>query len=119
MIIVLSGLQEMADITSKAAMAPVTPKATSGKHGGNSEASEGTQFSSLGGFRFGSFYKIWLTQLNQIVNPGSSVLAKLSPFKKGLISSLKMTLCEEVIHDWEIFWKFELEVRELAEIVDH
>lgn len=43
-------LKEMADITSKAAMAPVTPKATSGKHGGNSEASEGTQFSSLGGF---------------------------------------------------------------------
>ena len=83
-IIVLSGLQEMADITSKTAMAPVTPKATSGKHGGHSEASEGTQFSSLGGFRFGFFYKIGLTQIG---NPGLSVLAKLSPFKKGLISS--------------------------------
>ena len=90
-IIVLSGLQEMADITSKTAMAPVTPKATSGKHGGHSEASEGTQFSSLGGFRFGFFYKIGLTQLTQIVNPGSSVLAKLSPFKK----ELELSCCKE------------------------
>ena len=39
----------MADITSKTAMAPVTPKATSDKHGGMT-ASEGTQYSSLGGF---------------------------------------------------------------------
>ena len=38
----------MADITSKTAMAPVTPKATSDKHG--MTASEGTQYSSLGGF---------------------------------------------------------------------
>ena len=95
-IIVLSGLQEMADITSKTAMAPVTPKATSGKHGGNSEASEGTQFSSLGGFRSVFSIEFDSTQLTQSVSPESTIII-FALLEKGLISLLKMTLSEEMV----------------------